>query len=153
MYRMISFLKGAAIGAGMMYFFDPVVGNRRRALLSDQINHMLHKAFYVGDAKLRDVQNRAYGTFAETRSAMRSDTPSDKVLTDRVRSEIGRHVTHPRAIEVEARNGTVFLCGPVLSSEVDELLCAVQSVRGVQNVDDRLDVHDSPGNIPALQSG
>jgi hypothetical protein len=68
MYRMISFVKGAAIGAGFMYFFDPIMGNRRRALVRGQLIHLANKTCDAADAKWRDVQNRMYGTFAEARS-------------------------------------------------------------------------------------
>jgi osmotically-inducible protein OsmY len=151
MYRMISFVKGAAIGAGLMYYFDPVAGNRRRALLRDQLNHMLNKSCDVADAKWRDLQNRAYGAYAETRRSIQSDEPSDQVLVDRVRATIGRHVTHAGAIEVEACDGIVCLSGPALAAEVDELLGAVRSVRGVKDVEDQLDVHESAANISTLQ--
>jgi osmotically-inducible protein OsmY len=151
MYRLISFVKGAAIGAGMMYFFDPVSGNRRRALLRDQFIHLANKGCDVADAKYRDMQNRLYGTFAEMRSSLRHDEPTDDVLCDRVRSAIGRYITHPGAIEVHARNGVVTLSGPVLSREVNDLLCAVNSVRGVRSIEDRLDVRPMAGNTSALQ--
>jgi osmotically-inducible protein OsmY len=151
MYRMISFLKGAAIGAGAMYFFDPVVGNRRRALLRDQVNHLLNKSCDVADAKWRDMQNRMYGTFAEARAALRQDEPSDRVLVDRVRSQIGRHLTDASAIRVDARNGTVVLSGPILASEADEVRAAVLSVRGVKGIEDRLNVHELEGSAAAFQ--
>jgi osmotically-inducible protein OsmY len=150
MYRTISFLKGAAIGAGIMYFFDPVVGNRRRALLRDQFIHLSNKACDVADAKWRDMQNRMYGTYAEMRSMTRRDEPSDDVLVDRVRSIIGRNMTHAGAIEVEACDGVVCLSGPVLASEVECLRNAVRSVRGVNDIEDHLDVHQSAGNLSAL---
>ena len=151
MYRMISFIKGAAVGAGFMYFCDPVMGKRRRALVRDQLYHLANKSCNMADAKYRDMQNRMYGTFAEMRSAMRRDEPSDQILCDRVRSAIGRYVSHPASIEVRAQNGVVTLSGPVLAREVDDLLCAAHSVRGVNDVQDRLDIHESPGNVSALQ--
>jgi osmotically-inducible protein OsmY len=151
MYRMISFLKGAAIGAGIMYFFDPVVGNRRRALLRDQFTHLGNKACDVADAKWRDMQNRMYGTYAEMRSYARHDEPTDEVLADRVRSIIGRNTQHAGAIEVEACDGVVCLSGPVLASEVECLRNAVRSVRGVKDIEDHLHVHRSAGNVSALQ--
>jgi hypothetical protein len=148
---MISFIKGAAIGAGIMYFFDPVMGNRRRALVRDQLIHLANKSCDVADAKWRDMQNRMYGTFAEARSCLQHDEPSDEVLVDRVRSAIGRHMTHAGAIEVEARDGTIILSGPVFASEVEDLRGAARSVRGVKEIEDRLDVHESAGNLSALQ--
>jgi hypothetical protein len=149
MYRMISFIKGAAMGAGIMYFFDPVLGNRRRALVRDQFTRLGNKSCDYADAKWRDIQNRLYGTFAEARSHLQRDVPSDEVLIDRVRSAIGRHITHAGAIEVDARNGTIILSGPVLAGEVEGLRCAARSVRGVKEIEDRLKVHDPAGN--ALQ--
>jgi osmotically-inducible protein OsmY len=151
MYRLISFLKGAAFGAGVMYFFDPVVGNRRRALVRDQIYHLMNKSCDVADAKYRDVQNRLYGTFAEMRSGLRHDEPTDEVLCDRVRAKIGRHISHPGAIKVEAHGGVVTVGGPILAREFDQLMSAIHSVRGVTAVEDRLDVHRSQEDISALQ--
>jgi uncharacterized membrane protein len=66
---------------------------------------------------------------------------------------MGRHVSHPSSIEVSARNGVVHLCGPILAHEVDDLVCAVKSVRGVEDVVDALEVHESAENISALQGG
>jgi hypothetical protein len=151
MYRLISVLKGAAIGAGAMYFLDPDLGNRRRALVRDQLYHLCNKAGDVADAKFRDMQNRLYGTFAELRSSLHHDRPSDKVLCDRVRSIIGRYISHPGAIEVDACDGIVILGGPIPANELDDLLCAVQSVRGVAGVEDHLDIHQSGEFIPDLQ--
>ena len=153
MNRLSSLLNGIAVGAGTMYLFDPVVGNRRRSLMRDQINHLLHKSADAADATLRDAQNRAYGFMAEMRGCMTGEDASDEVLTERVRSKLGRHVSHPSAIEVSTHDGVVCLCGPVLAHEVDDLVWAVRSVHGVQDVDVQLDLHDSAGNVPALQGG
>jgi hypothetical protein len=151
MYRLISFMKGAAFGAGMMYFFDPVLGRRRRSLVRDQFIHLANKSCDVADAKYRDMQNRLYGTFAEMRSALRHDEPTDEVLTDRVRATIGRYISHPSAIDVTVRKGVVTLSGPIPAREVDDLMCAVHSVRGVTTVKDYLNVDQSPGTQTALQ--
>jgi uncharacterized membrane protein len=153
MNRMISFIKGLIYGAAGMYYFDPQLGTRRRALLRDQCIHLFNKTGDAADATLRDVQNRLYGTYAELRSSLASDHASDEVIAQRVRSKMGRYVTHPSSIEVACRNGCVTLSGPVLAHEVDDLLCAVDSVRGVREVDNQLEIHESSGNISALQGG
>jgi uncharacterized membrane protein len=66
---------------------------------------------------------------------------------------MGRYVSHPGAIEVSAAAGRVTLRGPVLADEADGLIRAVESVRGVREVEDRLEVHGDPGSVPALQGG
>lgn len=74
-------------------------------------------------------------------------------LGDRVRSKIGRIVSHPSAIEVTAENGNTTLSGPVLASEVPHLLSCVKWIGGVKDVNNNLEVHETAGNHPALQGG
>jgi BON domain len=73
------------------------------------------------------------------------------VLVDRVRSKLGFFVRHPSAIEVRAQHGRITLSGPVLSDEVQQLIDGVSSVRGVRDVENRLEVHSEPGSVPGLQ--
>lgn len=151
MNRFTNLLTGAGLGAGLMYLLDPDRGNRRQALIRDQLRHAVSKTSRGADAAFRDAQHRIYGTFAEARGLLTKDDATDDVLVSRVRSKMGRYVTHPSAIEVAAHNGLVTLRGPVLAHEADDLLCAAKSVRGVREVVNQLEVYDSPGNISALQ--
>lgn len=153
MNKNYSFLTGFALGAAFMYVFDPAGGRRRRARVKDQFTRLAHTTGEGLDATARDLSNRAAGAAAEARRRFRSDRPDDDVLVERVRAALGRVVSHPRAIDVEACNGTVCLCGPILTHEMSALLRAVELVPGVRHVDNQLEPHDQPGNIPALQGG
>src|SRR5262245_48308430 len=90
MNRICNFLTAASVGAGLAYFFDPVVGNRRRALARDQLNHFCNKAGDAADVTWRDLQNRANGVMAELTGLFRADLADDDILVDRVRSKMGR---------------------------------------------------------------
>jgi hypothetical protein len=154
MSHLISFVKGAGLGAGLMYFLDPDLGRRRRSLVRDQCVRIANQLVDAADCTARDVQNRLYGTVAELQSSMRElgETPDDELLVSRVRSKLGRYVSHPGAIEVTAQDGCVTLGGPILASEVQDVVRAIESVRGVCEVDNQLDVHQS-ADISALQGG
>lgn len=150
-----SFLFGALAGAGAMYLLDPDRGNRRRALLRDQLVHARHELEDAGEGaagRAQDVTNRARGAAAEARGALRSDGVDDAVLEARVRSAIGRAVTSPGSILVDVYQGRVTLRGPVLADEADELLSKVESVDGVGVVENRLNVQERAGSTPGLQS-
>jgi len=75
----------------------------------------------------------------------------DDTLVQRVRSRMGRAVSHPHAVEVAADGGHVTLRGPVLAGEVKDLISAVERVPGVSAVDDRLEVHTRDDAVAALQ--
>jgi uncharacterized membrane protein len=103
---------------------------------------------------MRDLCNRTRGVMAETQGLFRSEEEvSDEVLAERVRAELGRVVSHPSAVAVTASHGRVTLSGPILASEEHAALRCVSAVRGVQNVDNRLEVHQQPGEVPGLQGG
>jgi uncharacterized membrane protein len=137
----------------MMYYYDPERGRRRRALLRDQFMHACSKTVKAADVARRDAGNRLYGTVAELRSALRRESVSDDVLVSRVRSKIGRFVSHPSSIEVTARDGRVTLRGPILTKEAERLVSAVRGVNGVAEVETDLTMHDERGNVAALQGG
>lgn len=153
MNRNLSFLSGFALGAALVYAFEPGGGRRRRALVKDKLTHLARVTSDGLDAAARDWSNRAAGTVAEARRRFRFDRPDDGVLVERVRAALGRAVSHPKAIDVDACDGTVCLRGPILTHEVRSLLRAVESVPGVTHVENQLEPHDQPGNIPALQGG
>jgi hypothetical protein len=144
---------GAGIGAGLMYFLDPQAGRRRRALVRDQLVHLAHEAEDALDATARDVAHRTEGVVAEARARLRREQPSDEVVAGRVREKLGHYTSHPGAIEVAVRDGQVSLSGPILAAEAPGLRQAVRRVRGVRELEDRLEVHESAEGIPALQGG
>lgn len=149
----VLFLSGAGLGAGLVYFFDPVRGRRHRALARDKINRLYHTAPDFASKAGKDLSNRARGIVAETRSALTQEPVPDEILVERVRAKIGRIVTHPGSIDVAVRDGVVTLRGPILKNEVKPLLSCVRRVRGVAAVEDQLTVHESSTGIPGLQGG
>jgi hypothetical protein len=67
MNRVCNLLTAVALGAGLVYYLDPVSGRRRRRLLRDQLIHGVTKSRKMADARYRDVKNRASGTYHELR--------------------------------------------------------------------------------------
>jgi uncharacterized membrane protein len=147
------FLAAAALGGAAIYFFDPDRGRRRRALVRDQAVHALRVTRDTMDAGARDMKNRSVGAMGRARSLFRRREAGEDVLVERVRAKLGRYVSHPGAIEVEAADGVVTLSGSVLRHEHRELLQAVCGVRGVQDVVDRLMVHKTAEGVSELQGG
>ncbi len=154
MNQQLTLLGGLGLGAGLMYLFDPNRGRRRRALLLDKVNSLLRETEHAASMTARDVSHRYSGMLAEGKSFLAGgEGDSDRVVAERVRSHIGRVVSHPRSIEVAVRGGRVTLSGPILAHEVDDLLACAASVRGVTGVENRLEVHKQAGNISGLQGG
>src|SRR6516162_316734 len=102
-----TYLCGLSSGASLIYFFDPVSGKRRRAMLRGQVVRLLHQLDQCLDATWSDTRQRARGIAASARSIMGGDEgmPTDRALTARVRSKLGRYCSHPHAIHVWARGG------------------------------------------------
>jgi hypothetical protein len=146
-------LLGVGAGAVLSYFLDPDRGSRRRALARDRMVAMLHDTQEALGKVGRDSRNRARGLSAMVDSLRHRESPPDPQLVERVRSRMGRFVSHPRAIEVTAQDGIVHLQGPILREEKDRLVTAVHAVPGVREVVDRLEAHDAAEGVPALQGG
>jgi uncharacterized membrane protein len=111
---------------------------------------------HLGDARrvvAVDVRNRVKGTFGELRGRVMSHDVPDAVLAERVRATLGRVVSHPGSIEVQASEGTVSLRGPILERELERALRAVSTVPGVHGVRDELEIHEQAGDVPGLQVG
>ncbi len=153
MNRVLKVIGAAGLGAGLMYLFDPDRGKRRRALLRNKAEHVTRIAADVTGKTRRDVRNHLLGVFAEVQALFRTSEVSDSVLEARVRSKLGRVVSHPHAVAVKTDQGIVTLSGPVLADELHPLLDAVSAVSGVRSIDNWLEVHQHAGGIPALQGG
>lgn len=146
-------LRHAAMGAGLMYVLDPIAGRRRRSLLRAQLFHLGKISLDLLAKSSRDFNHRARGRLYETKSRFTIEHVPDEILVERVRSKLGRLLSHPHAIKVEAHQGMVVLRGPILAEQVDPLLHGVAHVRGVVTVRNALEIHSTTDNIPALQGG
>jgi hypothetical protein len=153
MNKALTFGAGLGLGTGLMYLLDPDRGRRRRALLRDKSVWAARKTGECLEVTARDFRNRSQGIVADIQSRFSSAPVDDAVLVDRVRSKLGRIVSHPSAIQVTAQDGNVTLAGPILAADVPELLACVNRVHGVNEVINNLEVHEEAGNHPALQGG
>jgi uncharacterized membrane protein len=147
-------LAGTAFGAGLMYLLDPVSGRRRRAFTRDKMTHSAKQADrWIGQTS-RDLRNRYEGALAELRRLrVEEEIPGNDVLADRVRTALGRVISHPRSLEVSADNGWVKLSGPILVSEEKRLLNRVRRIAGVRGIENELNVYKKPAHISGLQGG
>src|SRR5690606_37640947 len=100
-----SWLFAAALGAGLMYLFDPQQGRRRRALLRDQWVHLRRLAREGARVTAHDVAGRSAGMVAVVSRRLNGNSQEDvpdTALVDRVRAKLGRVVSHPHAVHVTA---------------------------------------------------
>lgn len=153
MNKGLTFGAGLGLGTGLMFLLDPARGRRRRALLRDKGVWAARKTGECWDATTRDLSNRTQGIVSELKSHLSSAPIDNDVLVQRVRAKLGRVVSHPSAIQVTAQNGTVTLAGPILTSEISGLLSTVSGLRGVNDVVNNLEAHESADNHPVLQGG
>ena len=144
-------LAGAAVGAAVAYMLDPDGGGRRRALVRDRIMRGAHVTGRALDTTARDFANRSRGIVAATRTRWSGEPVDDWRLVERVRAKLGRVCSHPRAIDVDARDGEVTLRGPILVDEADDVLTMAESIPGVRSVMNELEPHESSQGVPSLQ--
>lgn len=144
-------LSGMILGAGAMYLLDPDRGARRRSILRDKGVHASRVLASGVGTTARDVRNRSAGAAALIGSRLRRDAAGDQIVQERVRTALGRVVSHPSALKTAVYDGRVFLSGPILRAELPVLLSTVRSVRGVREVENQLQAHDTPAGVPGLQ--
>jgi hypothetical protein len=104
-----------------MYTSDADRGKRRSALARDRATEQWHAFTVLLDKAPRDVANRAQGAgcaFGNLLANHRADSP---VLVQRVRSRVGRAVSHPHAIGVDIDNGTAVgdTCKPIPHANIE----------------------------------
>lgn len=153
MNKALTFGTALGLGTAATFFLDPDRGKRRRALLRDKLSWCTRKTGEGFRVTARDFNNRMQGVSSTLKSKFTSKADDDGVIVERVRSKLGRVVSHPHAINVTSTDGKVTLAGPILANEVDALLTCIKRVQGVNDVTNNLEVHEQAGNHPSLQGG
>lgn len=138
MNKPLATLGAAAAGALAMYYLDPDLGARRRALLAELARSGLPGERRAGG---RATPRRVYHRVTQ------ADPRTDAELRDQIQSRLGRLVSHPRAIGVDVDNGVVRLSGRVLAQERDGLLAQVQQMAGVQKLVNAMTSLAHPGEM------
>lgn len=152
--RVFSPLAGICVGMLAMYYLDPNRGRRRRALLSDKIISSSSKLGDFIDAAVENILGELKGLIASVNRLFRyNERVPNALLVERLRSKMGRCVSHPRAIEIVANDGEIVLRGPILEGEVQPLISCLRSVNGVRAIRNELSSYRTAENIPALQGG
>jgi hypothetical protein len=127
MKYLLGLIAAAAGAAATTYYFDPDSGPRRRAKLLSLVNG---------------------GGPANRYPAWTTPTArDDALLREAVTARLGRLVSHPQCIRVEAEQGCVRLSGDVLTPELDGLLMRVRDMTGVRRVVNALTAHDDPQEL------
>ncbi|MGH9866605.1 MAG: BON domain-containing protein [Candidatus Polarisedimenticolia bacterium] len=149
MKKLAGLCLGMSVGATLMYLFDPSTGNRRRSVMKDKLAHYRHQLREGARATSSDVSHRARGWWAGLLSVCAAEEDvSDDVLESRVRSRLGRSVSHPSWIRIEADQGQVSVTGHVPNRDREKLHRTVASIRGVRHVDERDLVVDPDDRVP-----
>src|SRR5262245_49631534 len=115
-------MTGIGLGVGLMYFLDPDRGRRRRALVRDKITHTANSTADAIGTTRRHLTHRVGGVVARARGLFRYQLIDDDVLIERVRAQLGRVVSHPHTIHVEAIDGCITLTGAIPEKEERPLL-------------------------------
>jgi uncharacterized membrane protein len=147
----MSLMVGATGGAVAASAYTALTKPPRRARMRDGFASTIgHLIGLMGKAR-RDARNRARGMGAQASSWVRPAFTPDEKLAARIRARLGRFTSHAHAINVSAKDGHVVLTGAILRPELNGLIHAVRRVRGVQDIESRLEPHDRAEDIAALQ--
>jgi uncharacterized membrane protein len=147
--RLLAAAAGAGTAAAVTWLLDPDQGRRRRSMAAKTVTRATHEGADFGGKAGRDLRNRAAGAAARARGGLRVAAPRGERLQRRVRARIDRACRHPHDIDVAVWDGVVTIAGPVLREDAERVRQAVASMRAVGQVEDRLEVKEHPGDLPA----
>src|SRR5258708_14558680 len=99
-------LIGLGTAAATAYFAHPKHGRKRREALASGTKKLIRKAAHAGEKSLRDGQNRLAGLAAQFLPDPNMETPSDRVVEERIRSPMGRVSSKPRKNHLPRDHGT-----------------------------------------------
>jgi osmotically-inducible protein OsmY len=142
-----SFVFPAALGAGLMFFFDPHSGNRRRAMVGDRTAGLFRRGWRRAERTGRAVSAEAYGVSQKVQHLQEEPKElDDATLARKVETEIFREPAAPKgSVDVNAENGTVYLRGEVDTWDmVRDLERAARRVQGVKDVENLLHLPGQP---------
>jgi osmotically-inducible protein OsmY len=133
------FFRFAALGAALMYFFDPQQGRRRRNMARDRVLAFFRNR---GREAARAVSAEAHGLKEKATHRQEEPKPGmdDATLAAKVQTEIFREADAPKgSVNVNVENGVVYLRGEVQQPElIDDLVARARKVQGVQDVENLL---------------
>jgi BON domain len=142
------------LGACLIYLFDPRLGRRRRALIGDKIGSYWRSTGDFLGKTARDASNRTRGLLAEASTPFKhAETPDNAVLEARVRAQLGHMGSEASAIDVSTEQGRVTLHGSIPASATEALLSAVESVAGVTEVVNQLEVKSETEHMAGAHDG
>jgi hypothetical protein len=139
---------GAALGAVLMYFFDPQSGRRRRHEGRDRTLACFRRAGRRAERLGRDVAAEVYGLKQKATHLHEEPKPQpdDATLAHKVETQIFRDRDVPKGqINVNAEEGKVVLRGVVSTPEmIEDLVEKTRKVQGVRDVESLLHLPDTP---------
>ena len=145
MKRLTAFWAG--LGAGLMYFFDPQQGRRRRAMARDRGLALFRRGGTRAERAGRAVSARTYGMAQKARHIREEEKDyDDTTLARKVETEIFRAEDAPKGqVDVNVVDGVVYLRGQLEQPElVDELVEKTRKVSGVKGVENLLHTPGTP---------
>lgn len=137
-------LYGLAGGFVLAYFLDPTSGRRRRADAMNRATGRYNGGRKFLDKASRDLVNKTVGSLRGLRKTLRRREEGEHLSKDlivaRVRSVLGHHVSHPKAVHVGYEDGRVFLRGNILEDEFERVMSALNFVPGLTEIANELEV-------------
>jgi len=133
------FFAGLVIGGGATYLLDQQQGNRRRAVAKNKAWSAVRRSGVLAGKTIRHLRNRIQGVASGIAHTMTEPgTVSDRKLSDRIRSTIGRSIPSPHAVDIAVHQGRVTLRGVLKPHETGALLEAIERIPGVRSVDNQV---------------
>ena len=136
-------LGGIAGATAAAYFLDCQHGSERRARFARNAERLASAAVDGVSLGFKDTGHRLLGRARQAWLLTHRDQVDDRVLAERIRSRMGRILTHPHKIQVVCDKGVVTLWGEAPQDEVCDLTQAVAGIAGVKEVLDHIEIHES----------
>lgn len=140
--RLVSLL----VGAGLMYFFDPSNGIRRRQWLRDQWVSLYSAVTSFREMLQGSEQDAPEAEFHSPDPAILNDD-WDKALLARIEEVLEQQVSSPHSIKVKIKDSVITLSGSALLSEIALVMEGVNTLPGVNHVENRIKVRQPTSDL------
>jgi hypothetical protein len=141
----------ATMGAGLMYFFDPDQGRRRRNMTRDRVAATFRGGVRSAERAGRAAGAEAYG-WSQKATHLTPENPipaNDETLARKVESDLFRDPDVPKGrINVNVEDRMVVLRGELDRPEqINAIEAAVRKIPGVREVKNLLHLAGTPARM------